>query len=178
MEAANSRGDHDAMRRCKRRMPGLRGKGQFGAPTRGADGKRFANMDEVLQWWHSHMTDHWQAPDTEDARPELEEIVRSVRERPVNLSDGRLDRVLRRMKLNKATSADEIPTELYEAVLEARADLYGIVRRCGQRSSGRARSVGENSGAVFAASQRGQGRGGRWAQSASDGANRSNCDGR
>ena len=129
MEAANSRGDHDAMRRCKRRMPGLRGKGQFGAPTRGADGKRFANMDEVLQWWHSHMTDHWQAPDTEDARPELEEIVRSVRERPVNLSDGRLDRVLRRMKLNKATSADEIPTELYEAVLEARADLYGIVRR-------------------------------------------------
>eukprot|EP01051_Picozoa_sp_SAG22_P013866 SAG22_NODE_1610_length_4002_cov_2.012298_2_plen_219_part_00 len=56
-------------------------------------------------------------------------IVRSVRDQPVDSSDGRLDRVLRRMKLNKAVGADEIPIELYEAVLAARTDLYGIVRR-------------------------------------------------
>eukprot|EP01051_Picozoa_sp_SAG22_P013867 SAG22_NODE_1610_length_4002_cov_2.012298_3_plen_72_part_00 len=53
------------MRRCKRRMPGLRGKGQSGAPTHGVDKKRFTNLDEVLEWWRSQMSSHWAASSIE-----------------------------------------------------------------------------------------------------------------
>ena len=36
---------------------------------------------------------------------------------------------MRRLKLERATGDDEVPTEFYEAVREARLDLYAIVRR-------------------------------------------------
>ena len=75
------------------------------------------------------MADHWKATDAELGRPELEELVRGVREKDIDLSDGRLDRVMRRLKEDKAVGDDEIPVEFYEAIKEARVDLYSIVRR-------------------------------------------------
>jgi hypothetical protein len=128
MEAAFESGDAKEMSRQHKRV--TKGKGPTrGTPTLDKDGNRFQNMDEVLQWWHSEMSDHWKATDAELGRPELESLVRGVREKDIDLSNGRLDRVMRRLKEDKAVGDDEIPVEFYEAVMEARMDLYDIVRR-------------------------------------------------
>ena len=128
MEAAFESGDAKEMSRQHKRV--TKGKGPTrGTPTLDKDGNRFQNMDEVLKWWHSEMSDHWKATDAELGRPELESLVRGVREKDIDLSNGRLDRVMRRLKEDKAVGDDEIPVEFYEAVMEARMDLYDIVRR-------------------------------------------------
>ena len=74
------------------------------------------------------MTDHWKATDAEDGRPELVELVQAMRESKVDLSTGRLDKTMKRLRLKKATGDDDIPTEFFEAVEEAREDLYELVR--------------------------------------------------
>jgi ribonuclease HI len=129
LQKASDEGNVAEVHRQKKRLPGFGKKGAYGAPTHGDDGNRFQTVDSALKWWHSNMSDHWRESDAESFRPALTRLVRGVREKDVDLSDGRLDRVLRRMKLGKAAGDDDIPTEVYEAVTEARCDLYSIVRR-------------------------------------------------
>ena len=95
--------------RQRRRLPGQSRGGEYGAPTHDDDQKRFPDEQSILAWWHRHMTEHWEAGESERLRPELEEIVRGVREKDVDLSDGRLDRVLRRFKENKSAGDDDVP---------------------------------------------------------------------
>ena len=128
MEEASIAGDLKELNKQKQRLS--RGKGgNKGKPTMDANGNKFSNTEDLLKWWHSGMEDHWKKTEEEDARPQLEELVRAAREKKIDLSDGRLDRCLWRLKEERATGDDEVPVELYEAVQEARLDLYAIVRR-------------------------------------------------
>ena len=69
MEAAFESGDAKEMSRQHKRV--TRGKGSTrGTPTLDKYGNRFQNMDEVLKWWHSEMSDHWKATDAELRRPD------------------------------------------------------------------------------------------------------------
>ena len=55
-----------------------------------------------------------------------------MHEKEIDLSDGRLDRVMRRLSEDRAIRAmgdDEVCSEFFEAVWDARQDLYDIVRR-------------------------------------------------
>jgi hypothetical protein len=42
-----------------------------------------------------------------------------MREKEVDLSTGRLGETMKRLRLQKATGDDDVPTELFEAVEEA-----------------------------------------------------------
>ena len=119
MESAFQAGNAKEMSRQHKRL--TRGKGQVrGTPAIDKNGNRFQGIEDVLKWWQSEMADHWKATDAELGRPELEELVRGMREKDIDLSDGRLDRVMRRLKEDKAVGDDEIPVEFYEARMELR----------------------------------------------------------
>ena len=129
MEAAYKAGNASALHSKRRQLPGSKRRSEFGIPTHDAAGQRFQSLDAVLQWWHTGMCDHWRATEAEAARPELEEVFRAVRENSPDLSDGRLDQTLAKMKLGKGVGEDGIPVELFEAVEAARQDLYTVVRQ-------------------------------------------------
>ena len=120
------------MHRQRKRLPGSGGQGQWGQPTHDSEGNRFKSLESILQWWHEGMATHWAATEKELGRPEMEEMASAIsviRERQVDLSDGRMDANLRRLKESKAGGDDEVPVEFYEVCMEARRDLYSIVRR-------------------------------------------------
>ena len=100
-----------------------------GQPTQDSEGNRFKNIEDALKWWHGNMSAHWKATDAEEGRDELIELVRSMQEKEIDLSDGRLDRVMRRLSEDRATGDDEVCSEFFEAVRDARQDLYDIIRR-------------------------------------------------
>ena len=129
-EAADA-GNLKELSRQQKRLPGQgRSAAGFAQPTHcNKCGNCFGSVEDILDWWHSGMKDHWRPTDEEGDRPELEETVRAVRSKPIDLSDSRLDRVLRRAKEGKATGDDEVPAEFWEAVDEARRDLYTLIRR-------------------------------------------------
>ena len=127
MQTAYKAGDRTEMARQHKRM--TRGKTSVrGEPKLDDEGNRMKDTNDVLKWWHKGMTDHWKATDAEDGRPELVELVQAMRESKVDLSTGRLDKTMKRLRLKKATGDDDIPTEFFEAVEEAREDLYELVR--------------------------------------------------
>ena len=74
------------------------------------------------------MTEHWSATAAEGERPELAEVLWAIRSKPLDLTDARLDRTMRKMKLDKACGDDEVPIEFWESVPEARRDLYDFIR--------------------------------------------------
>jgi hypothetical protein len=59
----------------------------------------------------------------------LGELIRGMQEKQIDLSDGRLDHVMRRLKEDRAMGDDAIPSEFFEAVCEARQELYAIIRK-------------------------------------------------
>jgi hypothetical protein len=94
-----------------------------------ANGNKFSTTEALLKWWNKGMEDQRKKTEEEDARPQLEELVRAAREKKIDLSDGRLDKCLWRLKGERATGDDEVHVVLYEAMHEARLDLYATVRR-------------------------------------------------
>ena len=114
-------------RQHKRRSRGKRSaKGQ---PTQDSEGNKFKSIEDSLKWWHGNMSAHWKATDAKDDRGELSDSVRSMHEKEIDLSDGRLDRVMRRLSEDRATGDDDVCSEFFEAVRDARQDLYDIIRR-------------------------------------------------
>ena len=94
-----------------------------GEPTLDDEGKRMKDTYGVLKWWHKGMTDHWKTTDAEDGKPKLVQLVQAMRESKVDLSTGHLDKTMKRQRLKKAIGDDDVPTEFFEAVEEARENV-------------------------------------------------------
>ena len=108
-----------------------------GQPTQDSDGNKFKSIEDALKWWHGNMSAHWKATDAEDNRGERSELVRSMHEKEIDLSDGRLDRVMRRLSEDRAMGDDEVCSEFFEAVWDARWWFFSIRERRRRGSGGK-----------------------------------------
>jgi hypothetical protein len=78
-------------------------------PRVGANGRRYTSISAELKDWHQWGEDHFKARDSEEAR-ERESLADTVladqAERPIDLSDERLLRCLRKLNVKKAAGWD------------------------------------------------------------------------
>eukprot|EP01052_Picozoa_sp_SAG31_P002707 SAG31_NODE_97_length_25714_cov_19.477142_11_plen_742_part_00 len=90
-------------------------------------GHVFESEEEALASWNLYMRDHWAATSGEALRS-WDELPYEERPNSTDLSDTRLDGLLKAARLRRAAGVDGLPVEFWEAVPEARAELFRIVR--------------------------------------------------
>ena len=92
-------------------------------------GTRYERDEDNLEGWYRWQKQHWSAPPSEALKTwEPLEDEHDEAETPSLLTAKRMDRVLERARLERAVGSDGAPNELFEALPEARQELFDLVR--------------------------------------------------